>query len=38
VAFGPHDTDLYFANLGGFHIGAVSVGERGAPLHYPELP
>jgi gluconolactonase len=38
VAFSPHDTDLYFANLGGFHIGAVSVGERGAPLHYPELP
>ena len=38
VAFSPHDTDLYYANLGWWHIGAVPVGERGATLNYPELP
>ena len=38
VAFGPHESDLYFANLGGLHIAAVPVSEKGAPLDYPELP
>jgi gluconolactonase len=28
---------LLYANLGGYHIGAIDVGEPGAPLHYPEL-
>lgn len=37
VAFAPGHTDLYFANLGGSHIGAVPVNEPGLPLHYPEV-
>jgi gluconolactonase len=37
VAFRPGDPNLYYANLGGFHIGSVPVGEYGAPLHFPTL-
>lgn len=37
VAFEPKGTRLFFANLGGQHIGAFDVGERGAPAHYPKL-
>jgi len=28
---------LLYANLGGYHIGALEVGEPGAPLHHPKL-
>ena len=31
------DGGLFFANLGGWHIGVVSVDVKGAPLHYPRL-
>lgn len=31
-------TTLLFANLGGYHIGALEVGEGGAPLHRPLSP
>jgi gluconolactonase len=37
VAFEPKGTRLFFANLGGAHVGAFDVGETGAPLHYPKL-
>ena len=37
VAFEPKGTRLFYANLGGAHIGAFDVGETGAPLHYPKL-
>jgi gluconolactonase len=37
VAFEPNGTRLFFANLGGAHVGAFDVGERGAPLCYPKL-
>jgi gluconolactonase len=37
VAFEPDGTRLFFANLGGAHVGAFDVGEKGAPLHYPKL-
>lgn len=37
VAFAPGSTLLYFANLGGFSVNAVDVGEQGLPLRYPEL-
>jgi hypothetical protein len=37
VAFEPKGTRLFFANLGGQHIGVFDVGERGAPTHYPKL-
>ena len=37
VAFEPKGTRLFFANLGGQHIGALDVGESGARLYYPKL-
>jgi len=37
VAFEPGGTRLFYANLGGAHIGAFDVGERGMPLFYPKL-
>jgi gluconolactonase len=37
VAFEPAGTRLFYANLGGAHIGAFDVGERGMPLFYPKL-
>jgi gluconolactonase len=39
VAFRPMkgSTDLYFANLGWWHIGALDVGVAGQPLNYPRL-
>ncbi len=37
VAFEPKRTRLFFANLGGAHVGAFDVGEKGAPLFYPQL-
>ena len=37
VAFEPNGTRLFFANLGGAHVGAFDVGEKGAPLNYPKF-
>ncbi|WP_455367434.1 SMP-30/gluconolactonase/LRE family protein [[Eubacterium] cellulosolvens] len=37
LAFEPDGTRLFFANLGGQHVGAIDVGEAGAPLRYPKL-
>jgi gluconolactonase len=37
IAFEPNGTRLFFSNLAGQHVGALDVGERGAPLHYPKL-
>ena len=37
IAFEPGGTRLFYANLGGAHIGALDVGERGMPLFYPKL-
>ena len=37
LAFEPNSTRLFIASLGGMHVGALDVGERGAPLHYPKL-
>jgi gluconolactonase len=39
VAFRPvlGDTNLYFANLGWWHIGSLDVGVAGQPLNYPRL-
>ena len=39
VAFRPveGDTNLYFANLGWWHIGSLDVGVTGQPLNYPRL-
>jgi len=37
VAFEPQETRLFYANLGGAHIGAFDVGEKGMPLFYPRL-
>ncbi len=37
LAFEPKGTRLFFANLGGAHVGAFDVGESGAPLNYPKL-
>jgi gluconolactonase len=37
VAFEPNSTRLFFANLGGAHIGAFDVSESGAPLFYPKI-
>jgi len=37
LAFEPNGTRLFFANLGGQHIGAFDVGESGTPLYYPRL-
>jgi len=37
AAFEPNGTRLFFANLGGAHVGAFDVGESGAPLYYPKI-
>jgi gluconolactonase len=39
VAFRPiaGDTNLYFANLGWWHIGSLDVGVSGQPLNYPKI-
>jgi len=37
MAFEPKGTRLFFANLGGAHVGAFEVGEQGMPLYYPKL-
>jgi len=37
MAFEPKGTRLFFANLGGAHVGAFDVGEQGMPLYYPKL-
>ena len=37
VAFEPKGTRLFYANVGGAHVGAFDVDEEGAPLHYPKL-
>jgi len=37
IAFEPNGTRLFIANLGGQHVGALDVGERGAPLFYPKI-
>jgi len=37
VAFEPNGTRLFYANLGGAHIGAFDIGEKGMPLFYPKL-
>lgn len=37
IAFEPGGTRLFYANLGGAHIGAFDVGEKGMPLFYPKL-
>jgi gluconolactonase len=37
VAFEPGGTRLFYANLGGAHVGGFDVGEKGAPLFYPRL-
>lgn len=36
LAFG--DGVLYYANLGGYHIGVLPVSDVGAPLHRPTFP
>lgn len=33
----PGDTNLYFANLGWWHIGSLDVGAAGQRLNYPRL-
>ena len=38
VAFGHKATELYFANYGAGEISVLTVGERGMPLCYPDLP
>lgn len=38
VAFRPEKpTELYIANLGGYHIGCLDVGSPGQPLNYPKM-
>jgi len=37
VAFEPGGTRLFYANLGGAHVGAFDVGEKGISLFYPKL-
>jgi len=37
IAFEPGGTRLFYANLGGAHIGAFDVGEKGMPLFYPKF-
>lgn len=37
VAFEPGGTRIFYANLGGAHVGAFDVGETGMPLFYPKL-
>jgi hypothetical protein len=37
LAFEPNSTRLFIASMGGMHISALDVGEKGVPLHYPKL-
>lgn len=37
VAFEPGGTRIFYANLGGAHVGAFDVDEAGMPLFYPKL-
>jgi gluconolactonase len=37
VTFEPGGTRLFYANLGGAHVGAFDVGEKGMSLFYPNL-
>jgi sugar lactone lactonase YvrE len=37
IAFEPGGTRLFYANLGGAHLGALDVGEKGMSLFYPNL-
>jgi gluconolactonase len=37
IAFVPGTTQLYFANLGGFSVNCLDVGEKGLPLRYPKF-
>jgi gluconolactonase len=37
VTFEPGGTRLFYANLGGAHVGAFDVGEEGMSLFYPNL-
>jgi gluconolactonase len=38
VAFRPEKpTELYFANVGGWHIGCLDIGSPGRPLNYPRI-
>jgi sugar lactone lactonase YvrE len=37
VAFGKEDTKLYYANLGGYHVNELDVGEKGMALRYPKI-
>jgi len=37
LAFEPSGNRLFFSNLGGTHVGAFEVGEKGMPLFYPKL-
>jgi len=38
VAFRPEKpTELYFANIGGYHIGCLDVGTPGLRLNYPKM-
>jgi sugar lactone lactonase YvrE len=34
----PRKTDLYFANLGWWHIGSLDIGVPGQALNYPKIP
>lgn len=37
LAFEPNTTRLFIASLGGMHIAALDVEEKGSPLNYPKL-
>jgi len=37
VAFEPEGTRLFIASLGGQHVAALDVGEKGAALSYPKI-
>jgi sugar lactone lactonase YvrE len=37
IAFEPNGTRLFYANLGGAHVGAFEVSDKGAPLSYPDI-
>ena len=37
VAFSREPGRLYYANYGGFELGALPVSEPGMPLAYPKL-
>ena len=37
LAFEPGGTRLFYSNLGGAHVGASEIGEKGMPLFYPRI-